>query len=125
MANEMDALGELICRMNPYTNRKNDPATGLKKTGGMQIQPPHANTPVTQGGASTSTANAPSVDDIIKKIPVEIVRNYGEKWAFKGQSFSLKTAVRIPYHFEATNEDGEIYMQTETLLIGYAGSDGP
>ena len=108
MANEMDALGELICRMNPYTNRKNDPATGLKKTGGMQIQPPHANTPVTQGGASTSTANAPSVDDIIKKIPVEIVRNYGEKMGLQGAVFLLyKTAVRIPYHFEATNEEAK------------------
>jgi len=117
-ADDMSALGELICRLNPYTKRSKDPTAGLKATGGMQLQPRHP-------GALAKAAQPQTVDEIIADMPVEVVRNYGEKWAFKGQTFAVKTAVRIPYRFEVTTESGETYWQMETLLIGYAGGEGP
>ena len=115
-ANDMCALGELICRLNPYTNLVNDPTTG-QSTSGMAIQPP--------GSALPQGAPPPGVDEIIAKIAVEVVQNYGAKWIFKGQTLVVKTAVRIPYRFEVTTQSGETYWQTESLLIGYAGGDGP
>ena len=123
MADEMGALGELICRLNPYTKRKNDPVTGLKETGGMQMQPPHAKAPAAVEKASPAEVRA--LNAIIRNIPVEVVRNYAEKWTFKGQTFAVKSAVRIPYSFEVTTGDDETYWQTENLLIGFAGNDGP
>jgi hypothetical protein len=115
-ANDMCALGELICRLNPYTRLRKDPVTG-QSTSGMAIEP--------TGSAQPHGAAPPSVEEIIAKIPVEVVPNYGAKWIFKGQSLAVKTAVRIPYRFEVTTQSGEKYWQTETLLIGYAGGDGP
>jgi hypothetical protein len=112
---DMCALGELICRLNPYTNLPKDPTTGLK-TGGMEIQPPFAR---------LLAGNPPSLEDIIAYLTVEVVRDYGDKWSFKGQTFGVKTAVRIPYRFKVTTDKGETYWQEESLLIGYAGGDGP
>jgi hypothetical protein len=48
---------------------------------------------------------------------------HGEKWDFKGQTHSVKTALRVPYRFKVTTNRAETYWQTETLLIGYAGGD--
>jgi hypothetical protein len=116
--NDMCALGELICRLNPYTKLPPDPATG-QQTGGMHIQPPPPSGGLPQG------AQPPTIDEIIANLAVEVTRNYGEKWTFKGQAFAVKTAVRIPYRFQVTNAEGETYWQIESLLIGYAGSEGP
>ena len=116
-SNDMCALGELICRLNPYTKLPADPTTGAT-TGGMQLQPPPAIPPA-------PTAPPPSIDEIIAKLTVQVQRNYGAKWTFKDQTFAVKTAVRIPYRFEVTNDSGDTYWQEETLLIGYAGGDGP
>lgn len=113
---DMCALGELICRLNPYTKLPKDPTTGLS-TGGMEIQPPFARL--------LATVQPPGVEDIIGSIAVEVVRDYGDKWSFKGQTFGVKTAIRIPYRFKVTTDNGETYWQEEALLIGYAGGDGP
>ncbi len=116
-ANDMCALGELICRLNPYTKLPKDPTTGLT-TAGMRIQGPPA--------TALAPATQPlSVDQIIANITVEVVRDYGATWTFKGKTFGVKTAVRIPYRFEVTTDSGETYWQEESLLIGFAGGEGP
>lgn len=115
-ATDMCALGELICRLNPYTRLRKDPVTG-QSTSGMAIEP--------AANAQPQGAAPPTLEEIIAKIPVEVVPNYGAKWTFKGQALAVKTAVRIPYRFEVTTQSGEKYWQVETLLIGYAGGDGP
>lgn len=116
-ANDMCALGELICRLNPYTKLPKNQTTGLT-TFGMEVRPPLP-------GGVLPGAQPPSVDEIIRNIAVAVVRDYGEKWSFKGQTYSLRTAFRIPYKFKVTTDNGEEYWQEESLLIGYAGSDGP
>ncbi len=83
----------------------------------MEVQPPFARL--------LATVQPPSVEDIIRSIAVEVVRDYGDKWSFKGQTFGVKTAVRVPYRFKVTTNTGETYWQEESLLIGYAGGDGP
>ena len=61
----------------------------------------------------------------IKSISIEVERNYGAKWTFKGQQQSVKAAYRIPYRFPVKDKDGNtLYWQTEYLLIGYAGEQG-
>lgn len=116
----MAALGELICRLNPYTRLPDDPATGLQ-TGFMEV----------------GTLPTPDVklvpnyeeDDQLKAIAcmeIEVEKNYGSKWTFKGQPQNVKAAFRLPYRFQVKDKDGAIlYWQTEYLLIGYAGGDGP
>src|ERR1700722_16423948 len=111
----MGALGELICSLNPYTG-VTDQTTG-QTTGKMQVAmlPP----------ADDPSAPGLPVPGTIGKIAIEIERNYGAAWTFKGQTLDVKTAVRIPYRFAVMDEDGNpLYWQTEYLLIGYAGDQG-
>ena len=57
---------------------------------------------------------------------IEVQKNYGAAWAFKGQTQNVKAAARIPYRFQVQDKDGNpLYWRTEYLLIGYAGGDGP
>jgi hypothetical protein len=136
--NGMDALGELICRLNPYTELPEDQTTGLS-TGDMAV----AMTPADQlkrakqhevklaairdgkhpRGANNGADEA--LDETIAGVEIEVVNNYGAKWSLKGQSFSVKTAVRIPYRFPVFKNGKLAYWQTENLLIGYAGGEGP
>ncbi len=111
----MGALGELICSLNPYTG-VTDQTTG-QTTGKMQVgMLPAADDPSAPGFPVSGT---------IGKIAIEIERNYGAPWTFKGQTLNVKTAVRIPYRFAVMDEDGNpLYWQTEYLLIGYAGDQG-
>ena len=109
----MGALGELICRLNPYTELPPDPVTKLK-TGRMEV-------------ATVPPANAAyGQDHTIACMAIEAERNYNATWTFKGQTQKVKAAFRIPYRFQVQDERGQVrYWQTEYLLIGYAGGDGP
>jgi hypothetical protein len=114
----MTALGELICRLNPYTRLPKDPATGLK-TGDMQLRM----LPDAQAGYPANNPNS-----TITCMEIEVERDYGEKWTFKGQQQTVKLAFRIPYRFPVNKvgDDGEetLFWQTEYLIVGYAGADG-
>ena len=55
---------------------------------------------------------------------IEVERNYGAQWTFKGQQQAVKLAFRIPYRFPVKRDDDTLYWQTEYLLVGYAGADG-
>lgn len=113
---DMAALGELICDLNPYTS-VNDAAAGTE-TGKMSVGmlPP----------APASDPNHPTVPapGPIGSFGIEIERNYGQQWTFKGQTQTVKTAVRIPYRFPVNKGGQTLYWQTEYLLIGYAGAEG-
>ena len=112
--NGMAALGELICRLNPYTELPKDSATGLE-TDEMQVgMLPRA------GGDYKSDDHT----DTIACMGVEVQHNYGEKWSFKGQPHTVKTMFRVPYRFLVKKNGIPHYWQTEYLLVGYAGADG-
>ena len=111
----MAALGELICRLNPYTELPYDNATNMG-TGPMEVV-----TLPKPIGYAPNPAN-----DTIACMGVEAERNYSTTWTFKGQTQNVKAAFRIPYRFQVKEKGGNVkYWQTEYLLIGYAGGDGP
>jgi len=94
---DVSLLGKLIQNLNPYTHE-------------MDLK--------TQPSTSSDTSG-------VGNIEVEVDNSYEAKWDFKGQTLSVKTAVRIPYRFPVRNDKKEIvYYQTESLLIGFAGADG-
>jgi hypothetical protein len=115
---DMAALGELICDLNPYTGVTDAAAgteTGKMSVGMLPAAPdPDPNNP-------TAPAPAPGA---IGSFGIEIERNYGAKWTFKGQDLTVKTAVRIPYRFPVNKNGRTLYWQTEYLFIGYAGAEG-
>jgi hypothetical protein len=148
----MAAIGELICRLNPYTNQAWNDLTQLK-TGEMQVcMLPHAlGAPVTLDPADRAKyaelhkqktdgalpeQNKKQYADLASKvalselneigqISIEVERNYGTQWTFKGQVQHVRSAFRIPYRFPVQDKDNKtLYWQTEYLLIGYAGGDG-
>ena len=153
-AKGMAAIGNLICRLNPYTNQVWDSTTQMA-TGDMEVctLPSAAVGPaLTQqettelDGLKMKKATAVLTDaehkrhqelvlqadkadptlNEIEQIAIEVERNYSSQWTFKGQTFTVKSAFRIPYRFPVQDQHGStLYWQTEYLLIGYAGSDGP
>ena len=113
----MAALGELICRLNPYTELPFDKTNNMQ-TGKMEV----GTLPRPTGNYKTNSTQT----NTIACIEIEVEKNYGTQWTFKGQAQSVKTAFRIPYRFQVKDESGNtLYWQTEYLLIGYAGGDGP
>jgi hypothetical protein len=114
----MAAIGELICRLNPYTNQDWNELNQLK-TGEMQVcMLPHAaGEPAVYGKLDAQYT--------IAQMSIEVERNYGTQWTFKGQTQHVRSAFRIPYRFPVQDQKGKtLYWQTEYLLIGYAGGDG-
>ncbi len=110
----MAALGQLICRLNPYTELPKDNATGME-TGEMQV------------GMLPPANGADQNDDpilTIARMGVEVDLNYNEKWNFKGQPQTVKTAFRVPYRFLVKKNGKPVCWRTEYLLVGYAGADG-
>jgi hypothetical protein len=110
----MAALGELICRLNPYTRLPEDQTSGLS-SGDMQVG-------MLPAAASGYVANDP--DATIACMGIEVERNYRPTWNFKGQDQSVTAAARIPYRFEVKKNGKRIYRQTEYLLIGFVGGGG-
>ncbi len=111
---EMAALGELICRLNPYTRLPPDQTTGLS-TGDMQVGMfPPAGSGYGAGDPNTTIAC----------MGIEVERNYRPTWSFKGQDQSVTAAARIPYRFKVFKNGKLAYWQTEYLLIGFVGGGG-
>jgi hypothetical protein len=163
----MAALGELICRMNPYTNQPYSDTIGFR-TGEMEVgmlprspelaaaealrevlaaaalskqekvawdsakaknkakgaAAPEFTPDEEQALAKMAKTRDPHLPSIAG-IAIEVARNYGEQWNFKGQMRTVKSAIQIPYRFPVQAKDGTtLYWQTEFLLIGYAGGGG-
>jgi hypothetical protein len=97
MDDEMEkALGELICKLNPYTNK-------------MELYL----LPASNG-------------DNFSRLDVEVDAKYPTEWGFKGQPAKINTAVRLRYRYKTKNTvTGEEYWNTDYLLIGYEGTGGP
>ncbi len=108
----MGALGELICRLNPYTRLPADPTSGLS-TGDMQVGMLPPADPAYQDPNAT-----------IACMGIEVERNYKPTWTFKGQEQSVTAAARIPYRFPVYKNGALAYWQTEYLLIGFVGGGG-
>jgi hypothetical protein len=109
--------GELICRLNPYTESE-DKTTGLK-TEEMELS-----SDMKALAVERHPDDKTKIDEMIKKIAVEVESNYSEQWTFKGQPVRVKTAIRIPYQFEVRKNGKSSYWQKETLIIGFAGDQG-
>jgi hypothetical protein len=106
---QMDILGELICRLNPYT-RRTDPDSG-KTTGDMDV----LLAPDSLGDPKNPYA----------KVQMEVDTKYPGTWSFKGQAQTVNTAVRIRYRYPVKNKDGKfMYWVDDYLLLGYEGSGG-
>jgi len=89
-------LGELILKMNPYTN--------------SQIK----NTNRSTGEMEIIGANA-----------VEMEGPYAQEWTFKGHPQRVGMAVRIKYRYPVRNEGSEtLFWVEDYLLIGFQGSMG-
>lgn len=112
----MDALGDLICRLNPYTRLPTNPTTGLS-TGLMSI----GMLPSAQSGYKADDPNS-----TIACMGIEVERQYKPVWTFKGQEQTVQAAVRIPYRFPVYSNNGKelLYWQTEYLLLGFVGGGG-
>lgn len=112
----MAALGDLICRLNPYTRLPTNPSTGLS-TGFMSI----GMLPSAQQGYKANDPNS-----TIACMGIEVERQYKPVWTFKGQDQTVQAAVRIPYRFPVYSDNGKelLYWQTEYLLLGFVGGGG-
>jgi len=102
---DLTALGELISKLNPYSSDMEHPA-GIPPVAGATAPDP--------------------------KIPFQIevhdhYENYSSvEWSFRGQSETVKKALRITYRYELKDKQGHGtgFYATEHLLIGYAGGNG-
>jgi hypothetical protein len=122
----MAALGELICRLNPYTQLPKDPTTALC-TGEMEAKLFEQFPNAPDGDPNNYPVGEPN--NTLACMGVEVERNYNTQWTFKGQQQTVKLAFRIPYRFpvKRIDDDGNaktLYWQTEYLIVGYAGADG-
>jgi hypothetical protein len=89
-------LGELIPKLNPYTN------TRIKDT--------------TRSRGEMSIVNADAV---------EMEGPYAQEWTFKGQSQRVGMAARIKYKYPVRNEQSEfLYYVEDYILIGFQGTMG-
>lgn len=111
-ASSMVALGELICRINPYTDLPKDQTSGLS-TGKMEV----AMLPPAQQGYTPGNAT-------IACMGIEVERGYKPTWTFKGQEQSVTAAAKVPYRFPVYKNGELAYWQTEFLLIGFVGGGG-
>jgi hypothetical protein len=102
----MELLGELICRLNPYTKRT-DPEND------------------TCSGEMDVLVARPSGDSPFSRIQLEIDNKYSADWSFKGTAHHVNTAVRIKYRYPVNGKDGTpLYWIEDYLLLGYEGAGG-
>lgn len=89
------ALGDLILKLNPYTNTQNKETK--RSTGEMNV-------------------NMESM---------EMEGPYAQEWTFKGQPQRVGMAARIKYKYPVRNEKSEVLFWVEDyILIGFQGSMG-
>jgi hypothetical protein len=110
-----EALGTLICMLNPYT----DGSTGTMV--------PHTFVAAAAAPAATPTPTptpAPPTPDMTN-IWMEVDTRYADDWTFKGQPHSINKAVRVAYRWAKKDQGGNIlYWVTDYLLVGFEGSNG-
>ena len=100
-------LGELICKLNPYTNQQNI-MTG-QSTGEMVF-------------SVDSTKPVGSAEAVVG---VEMEGPYRQEWTFKGAPQRVGMAARIKYRYPVKNKDGAVlYWIDEHILVGFAGGMG-
>ena len=94
-----EELGELICRLNPYTHE-------------MDIY--------------VGNPDPKHIQNDYRQIELEVESNYPGEWSFKGQGQRINTAGRIRYRYPVKDkETGNLkYWQDDYLLIGFEGA-GP
>jgi hypothetical protein len=103
-------LGELIRKLNPYTNKQNS-QTG-QSTGEMELFFDKPRESITATGPATI-------------LGVEMDGPYRQEWTFKGQPQRVGMAGRIKYRYPVQNGDREVlYWVEESILIGFAGGMG-
>lgn len=111
---EAEDLGNLILRLNPYTNRDmpySDPALAA---GEMDI---YCNSP---------SSGKPAPD--VSQIEVELDGPYRQEWTFKGELQKVGMAYRIKYRFPVYRQDDAgktpLYWLEDYVLIGFEGGMG-
>jgi len=118
MAQDAD-LGQLIMRLNPYTNNRQ---YGGQPTGEMDVYT--INPTPTPGGPTVS-----GVTGTIPQIQIEVDTSYPGDWTFKGQPQKVNKAARILYRFpvmsgppSTSSPPTVLYWIEDYLLIGFEGS---
>jgi hypothetical protein len=113
---EAKDLGNLILRLNPYTNRHIPDSDPRLVAGPMDI---YCNSPA-------SEKTAPDVS----QIEVELDGPYRQEWTFKGEPQKVGMAYRIKYRFPVClkDDDGKtsepLYWLEDYVLIGFEGGMG-
>ena len=91
-------LGELLCRLNPYTPD-------------MDIY--------------VGNPDPKTIANDYKQIELEVESGYPGEWRFKGQAQRINTAGRIRYRYPMRDKTGKVlYWKDDYLLVGYEGA-GP
>ena len=105
MANS-DALGQFILLSNPY---RAQPSPGPF--------PAPAPAPIVN-------APPPNQLDLLFGLCLNDVESqeYAGRWDFKGESYTVAKAIRIPYMYYRAGENGANILVTDYFLIGFEGS---
>ena len=108
-----DDLGNLILRLNPYTDRNiADTINPPRHTGGMDIYLRH-------------THPAQGANKTIGDVELELEGPYLQDWTFKGEPQKVGMAARIKYRYGVLDNNNNIlYYVDDYLLIGFQGSMG-
>lgn len=91
----MQALADMICNQNPYTEQAN--AVTGEKTGPMELD-----------------GTAPQV----------LADHYGKPYTVGGQTYNVGRVIVKPYEFETTRNGVSTGKRREHILILYAGEQG-
>ncbi len=107
---EATRLGELILRLNPYTNKKIKDTE--QSTGELELY-------------ADDTRQPTSSESLTANLGVETEGPYRQEWTFKGQPQKVGMAARIKYRYPVRDERGEtLFWVDDYLLIGFQGSMG-
>jgi hypothetical protein len=113
----MEAFGDLICRLNPYTER-------------TDLTSPHVTGKMDVFLAATYTDPSNPGDSPLSQVQLQIDAKYAASWTFKGQPQNVNTAVRIKYRYPVypdaahTTPADVLYWVEDYVLIGYEGAGG-
>jgi hypothetical protein len=102
-------LGELIRKLNPYTNKENR-ETG-QSTGEMELFVDNTRQSISPAGSTTI-------------VGVEMEGPYRQEWTFKGQPQRVGMAARIKYRYPVRNGKEVLFWVEESILVGFAGGMG-
>lgn len=113
MATPEQDLGNLILRLNPYTNRDLPDSDPTLVAGPMNIY-------LNQSASGTTPD--------VSQIEVELDGPYRQEWTFKGEPQKVGMAYRIKYRFPVYRKDDSgktpLYWLEDYVLIGFEGGMG-